>query len=122
VNPSRRRWAYALLAYVAVALALVGAILPLIPTVPFLLLAAWAASRGSDRLHRWLYDHPRFGQALIDWEQSHAISRRTKVVTVLLLAASWTIMYVRVGIPWLLAAMALLFAAVLAFVLTRAEP
>lgn len=119
---STRKGAYALLAYVAVALALIGVVLPVMPTVPFLLLAAWAASRGSERLHRWLYEHPRFGQALIDWEQNHAISRRTKVVTVLLLAASWTIMYFRIGVPWLLAGMALLFAAVLAFVLTRAEP
>jgi uncharacterized protein len=116
------RWAYALLAYLCVGLAMLGILLPGLPTVPFLLLAAWAASRGSKRLHRWLYDHPRFGQALIDWEQKKAISRRTKVVTVLLLASSWVIMYWRVGNPWLLLGLALLFSGVATFVLSRNEP
>jgi uncharacterized protein len=101
---------------------MIGVVLPGVPTVPFLLLAAWAASRGSERLHRWLYAHPRFGQALIDWERSRAISRRTKVVTVILLATSWSIMYWRVDNPWLLAGLALLFSAVATFVLSRAEP
>jgi uncharacterized protein len=101
---------------------MIGVVLPGVPTVPFLLLAAWAASRGSERLHRWLYAHPRFGQALIDWEQKKAISRRTKVVTVLLLATSWIIMYWRVGNPWLLLGLALLFSGVATFVLSRNEP
>jgi uncharacterized protein len=116
------RWAYALLAYLCVGLAMLGVLLPGLPTVPFLLLAAWAASRGSKRLHRWLYEHPRFGQALIDWEQKKAISRRTKVATVLLLASSWIIMYWRVGNPWLLLGLALLFSGVATFVLSRNEP
>jgi uncharacterized protein len=116
------RWAYALLAYLCVGLAMLGVLLPGLPTVPFLLLAAWAASRGSQRLHRWLYEHPRFGQALIDWEQKKAISRRTKVATVLLLASSWIIMYWRVGNPWLLVGLALLFSGVATFVLSRNEP
>lgn len=117
-----RRWPYAALAYLAVGLAMAGVALPGLPTVPFLLLAAWAASRGSDRLHRWLYDHPRFGQALIDWEQQRAISRRSKVATVLLLGASLGVMIWRVTNPWVPAAAALLFSAVAGFVLTRAEP
>jgi uncharacterized protein len=116
------RLPYAILAYLCVGLAMIGVVLPGVPTVPFLLLAAWAASRGSERLHRWLYAHPRFGQALIDWERNRAISRRTKVVTVILLATSWLIMYWRVDNPWLLAGLALLFSAVATFVLSRAEP
>jgi uncharacterized protein len=116
------RLPYAILAYLCVGLAMIGVVLPGVPTVPFLLLAAWAASRGSERLHRWLYAHPRFGQALIDWERNRAISRRTKVVTVILLATSWLIMYWRVDNPWLLAGLALLFTAVATFVLSRAEP
>jgi uncharacterized protein len=116
------RLPYAILAYLCVGLAMIGVVLPGVPTVPFLLLAAWAASRGSERLHRWLYAHPRFGQALIDWERNRAISRRTKVATVILLATSWLIMYWRVDNPWLLAGLALLFTAVATFVLSRAEP
>jgi uncharacterized protein len=105
-----------------VALAMLGVLLPGLPTVPFLLLAAWAASRGSRRLHRWLYEHPRFGQVLIDWEQKGAVSRRAKVLAVLLLASSWLIMLWRVGPGWLLVALGLFFLAVGTFVTTRPEP
>jgi uncharacterized membrane protein YbaN (DUF454 family) len=47
-----------ILAYFFLALAIAGIFLPGLPTVPFLLLTAWFAARGSERLHRWLYAHP----------------------------------------------------------------
>jgi uncharacterized protein len=122
LRPRVARWGYALLAYACLALALAGVALPGLPTVPFLLLAAWAASRGSTRLHRWLYEHPRFGRTLTDWEQQGAVSRRSKVLAVGLLAASWLIMVWRLSNPWLLLAMAVVFTGVGAFVTTRPAP
>lgn len=116
------RWPALLLAYLFLALAIIGIVLPGLPTVPFLLLAAWFAARGSARLHRWLYAHPHFGALLIDWEQQRAISRRSKRVAVALLVLSWGVMYWRIDHPWLLAGLALLFSAVAAFLLTRPEP
>jgi uncharacterized membrane protein YbaN (DUF454 family) len=71
---SLARWPFAILAYVCVGLGLLGVLLPGLPTVPFLLLAAWAASRGSKRLHDWLYTHPRFGPALTEWQEQRAVS------------------------------------------------
>jgi uncharacterized protein len=105
-----------------VGLATIGVVLPGLPTVPFLLLAAWAASKGSKRLHHWLYAHPRFGQILIDWEQSRAVSRRSKVLAIALLASSWLIMLWRASSPWLLLGLAALFLAVGTFVVSRPEP
>lgn len=116
------RWPSMFLAYLFLLLALLGIALPGLPTVPFLLLAAWFAARGSQRLHRWLYAHPHLGALLINWEQQRAVSRRSKVIAVLMLLASWLIMYWRVGQPWLLAGLALLFVAVATFLLTRPEP
>ncbi len=116
------RWPSLLLAYLFLALALVGVVLPGLPTVPFLLLAAWFAARGSERLHHWLYAHPHFGALLIDWEQQGAVSRRSKRIAVVLLTVSWGIMYWRIDSAWLLAALALLFGAVATFLLTRPEP
>ncbi|MFA7094999.1 MAG: YbaN family protein [Gammaproteobacteria bacterium] len=116
------RWPALVLAYLFLGLAVIGIALPGLPTVPFLLLAAWFAARGSKRLHRWLYAHPRFGALLIDWEQQRAISRCNKRAAVALLALSWLIMYWRIDNGWLLAALALLFVSVALFLWTRPEP
>lgn len=111
-----------ILAYLFLGLAILGVVLPGLPTVPFLLLAAWFAARGSERLHRWLYAHPHFGKILIDWEEQGAISRSSKIMTVILLVVSWVIMFFVNGNPWLMAGLALMFSGTLTFVLTRPEP
>ena len=111
-----------ILAYAFLALALVGVLLPGLPTVPFLLLAAWFAARGSDRLHRWLYAHPRFGKLLIDWETERAISRKSKVLAVAMLLASWLVMFFKTENPWLLAGLAILFVMVGTYLVSRPEP
>ena len=116
------RWPFAVLAYLFVGLALLGVAIPGLPTFPFLLLAAWAAARGSKRLHDWRYDHPRFGAALIEWEQERAVSRRSKVVAVALMGVSWLIMLWRVDTPWVPAGLAALFLVVGTYVVTRPEP
>ena len=78
----RTRWPFAVLAYVFAALAFVGVVLPGLPTTPFVLLAAWAASRGSKRMHDWLVGHPRLGPPLADWREQRAVSRRAKVLAI----------------------------------------
>jgi uncharacterized membrane protein YbaN (DUF454 family) len=116
------RWPSLLLAYLFLALGLVGVVLPGLPTVPFLLLTAWFAARGSERLHRWLYAHPHLGRLLIDWEQQGAISRRSKIIAAVLLLFSWLVMYFRVGQDWVMAVLAVLFIIILGFLLSRPEP
>lgn len=61
------------LGWLSLALGFVGIFLPLLPTTPFVLLAAFFFSRGSKRLHRWLLEHPRFGRYLRDWEAEQVI-------------------------------------------------
>lgn len=116
------RLAALILAYIFLALAIVGIFLPGIPTVPFLLLTAWFAARGSDRLHSWLYAHPHLGKLLIDWEQQGAVSRTSKVIAVLMLIISWIIMYYRLDNVWWLAGIAVLFIAIATYLATRPEP
>ena len=116
------RWPFAVLAYLFTGLALLGVVIPGLPTFPFLLLAAWAAARGSKRLHDWLYEHPRFGAALIDWERERAVSRRAKVLAVALMALSWGIMLWRVDSVWVPVALAALFLVVGTYVVTRPAP
>ncbi len=57
---------------------LIGVVLPLIPTVPFILLAAFLFARSSERLHNWLISHPKFGPPITDWQTYGAVSRRGK--------------------------------------------
>ncbi|WP_313918950.1 YbaN family protein [Tahibacter sp.] len=64
------------LAVVALALGVAGFFLPVLPTVPFVLLAAFAAARGSERLHAWMRNHASFGPMLRDWEREGAVSLR----------------------------------------------
>ena len=116
------RWTSLILAYLFLVLAVIGVVLPGLPTVPFLLLAAWFAARGSERLHAWLYAHPKFGKLLVDWEQQGAISRSSKVLAVLLLTASWLLMYLRLDDIWLMTGVAVLFLGIIIFLLTRPEP
>lgn len=116
------RWTCLILAYLFLTLAVIGVVLPGLPTVPFLLLTAWFAARGSERLHGWLYAHPKFGKLLIDWEQQGAVSRASKVTAVILLMASWVLMYLRIDNPWLMAGLAVLFLGIIVFLLSRPEP
>ncbi len=109
------RFTALILAYFFLVLAIVGMFFPGLPTVPFLLLTAWFAARGSGRLHSWLYAHPHLGKLLIDWERQGAVSRTSKVTAVLMLIASWIVMYLRLDNAWWVAGVAVLFVAIATF-------
>lgn len=63
-----------------VGLGMIGAVLPLMPTTIFLILAAGCFARSSPRLEAWLLDHPRFGPTLRDWRERGAIGPRAKAM------------------------------------------
>jgi uncharacterized membrane protein YbaN (DUF454 family) len=101
---------------------IIGAFLPVLPTTPFLLVAAWAATRGSPELHRWLYQHPRFGPPLIAWEQQRAVSTGAKWLACSLMTLSWITMFALTE-SWLVPALTgTLFLAVGGFLVTRPAP
>lgn len=62
-----------------VLLAIVGALLPVMPTVPFVLLAAACFAKSSPEMHGWLREHPKFGRTVRSWEEERCITRRMKV-------------------------------------------
>ena len=75
------------LGLLCVALAMIGVILPLLPTVPFLLLAAFFFARSSSRMHNWLITHKLFGPMIQDWQRSGAIRPAAKKAATLSVAA-----------------------------------
>lgn len=71
--------------WTALFLGALGIFLPVLPTTPFVLLAAFCFSRGSRRLHHWLCYHPRFGRLIRDWEKYGVIRTRYKMRATLLI-------------------------------------
>ena len=67
-----------LLAVVGLILAIVGAVLPVMPTVPFLLLSAWAAGRGWPALETYMLNHAKWGPPIRQWREHGAVSRKAK--------------------------------------------
>ncbi|TCZ82059.1 YbaN family protein [Lysobacter sp. N42] len=120
--PGRFRWAWWLLAYVALALGLVGIVLPGLPTVPFVLLSAYAAARGSRRLHERLLADPRFGPMIRDWQAQGAVSRRAKWLATGTMALAAVLMFVTAPRAWMAGIGTAVMAVVATWLWLRPEP
>ncbi len=75
-----RKIALMIIGWAFVGLGIVGAVLPVMPTTPFMLVALWCFAKSSDRFHGWLFHHPVFGPPLRDWEIDRVIPLYAKVV------------------------------------------
>ncbi len=106
----------------AVALAVLGVVLPLLPTTPFVLLSAFAFARSSDRWHAWLRHHRVFGPIIENWREHGAISRRAKLIGVMSIAAVFALSFVLAVAPAVLAVQAVALVGVGAFILSRPSP
>ncbi|MCH8686097.1 YbaN family protein [Pedomonas mirosovicensis] len=93
------RRVYAILGYASLVLAVFGAILPLLPTVPFVILAAFFFAKGNPALERRLLEHPTLGPHIIAWREKGAISRKGKVFALITFAGSAIIGFVTLQPP-----------------------
>ena len=91
-----------------VALGLIGVAIPIMPTVPFLLLAAFCFARSHPEWEQRLLDHPRYGPGLRDWRERKALSRKAKVGAVTAMSAGVVFTAVTIGWPWVLVSAAVL--------------
>lgn len=103
----------------ALVLGVFGIALPLLPTVPFLLLAAFCFARSSDTLHNWLVSHPKFGPPILDWNENGAIGRKAKILATISVCAAF-LLSVSLGIrPLVLMIQAVFLLCVMLFLWTR---
>ncbi|MBF0264254.1 MAG: YbaN family protein [Gammaproteobacteria bacterium] len=80
---------YATLGWLCVVLGFIGAFLPVMPTTVFIIIAAWAFSKSSERWYLWLKQHHIFGESLKAWEQHHAIPEKAKYIALTMLLLSY---------------------------------
>lgn len=95
------RWMLKTLAVVCLILGIIGAFVPVLPTVPFILLAAWAAARSSPRLSHWLENHPRLGPHIRDWRHGGVVRRPAKWMSTVMMSLAAISMLVFARPIWL---------------------
>ena len=113
------RYLWATLGLICVGLGLIGILLPLLPTVPFMLLAAFFFSKSSERLHHWLIRHPTLGPPIIEWQTSGAINPRVKRIATVSIAAVFLLSVVLGLRPLILGIQAGVLILVLIFIWSR---
>ena len=117
------RWLWLAAGLLCVALGIIGAFLPLMPTTIFLILAAGCFARSSPKLEAWLLDHPRYGPTLRAWRAEGAIGRKGKIAAALGMAGGFLIfLFSAHPGPLLAAIVALVLGACAAYVLSRPAP
>lgn len=104
---------------IALGLAAIGVVLPVMPTTIFLLVALWAFARGSPEWAERLRQNPTFGPYIRDWEERGAIPRRAKLLAVTMMTLSWVIVAVTTHNAWIAAGVGVVLACVAAYVVSR---
>lgn len=95
-----RRIAYLSAGIVSVALGAIGAFLPLLPTVPFLILAAFCFARSNPVWEQRLLNHPRYGATLRAWREKGVVGRRAKLAATAAFTFSAVLGFVMLSLPW----------------------
>ncbi|MCZ4059065.1 DUF454 family protein [Pantoea sp. LMR881] len=88
------------LGWLAIVLGTLGIVLPLLPTTPFVLLAAWCFARSSPRFHHWLLWHSPFGRYIRHWQQHRAMPPGAKSRAIFLIIITFAISIALVHILW----------------------
>lgn len=104
---------------IALMLGALGVLLPVLPTTPFVLLAAFCFGKGSPRLRNLLTSNPTFGPYIEDWETRGAIPRRAKILACLVMGLTLGASVVFGLALWVIAVQAVAMAGAATFILTR---
>jgi uncharacterized membrane protein YbaN (DUF454 family) len=109
------RFIWLLTGLTSVAVGAVGLVLPLLPTTPFLLVAAFAFARSSERLNSWL-------RLINNWHRDGSIDRKTKRTAIIVICATPVITWLLDAPLWLIACQVVVLSAPAIFIMTRPSP
>ena len=98
-----------------------GTVLPILPTTPFLLLSVAAFAKSSPRMHHWLIHHPQFGPLIQNWKNHRAIDRRTKIISLTVMALTPLITWLIGAAYWILIIQIAVLSISATFIVTRPE-
>ncbi len=102
---------YAAAGIIAVGLAALGAFLPIMPTVPFLLVAVFCFARSNPAWEQRILDHSYWGPQVKDWQERRAIARSAKLAAITAMSAGVVFTWATLGHPWYLISIAILVVA-----------
>lgn len=118
--PRPLRIIYYIIGLLMIVLAIIGAILPIMPTVPFLLVASWCFARSSPRFHNWLHNHKVFGPPIKQWEEQGVISPFVKLLAVGGMSAGFcSFLLITKPVLWLAICVAVVLILISVYILTR---
>ncbi|MGR0278484.1 YbaN family protein [Marinomonas dokdonensis] len=95
-----KRIFYLLLGWFSLITGIIGIFLPLLPTTPLVLLAAWCFSKSSERFHTWLINHKFFGPIVSDWQSNDGIPRKSRNRAIIFMWLGMAISSLMVGRFW----------------------
>ena len=106
--------------FISMIFGFIGMFLPILPTTPFMILAAFCFSKSSERLHKWLLSRPHIGKLIIDWEKHGVIRMKAKIYSTIVIIPlfSYTLIFVNVN-NWIKALLVLIALSVLSFIWSR---
>jgi len=116
------RFIWLLAGLAAVAIGAVGVVLPLLPTTPFLLVAAFAFARSSKRLNSWLRQHRTFGPLINNWHRDGSIDRNAKRTAIIVIFATPLITWLLDAPLWIVVCQIVVLSGSAIFILTRPLP
>lgn len=116
------RFLWLLTGLAALAIGAVGVVLPLLPTTPFLLVAAFAFARSSERMNNWLREHQVFGPLINNWHRDGSIDPKTKQTAIAVIVATPVITWLLDVPSWVVACQIVVLSAAAIFILTRPSP
>ncbi len=105
------------LGWLAFGLACLGAILPLLPTTPFLLLAAWCFARTSPKFHYWLLYRSWFGSYIRHWQEHKGLPKGAKAKAILMILLTFTFSLWVINLWWVRAVLLIILTFLLLFML-----